>query len=59
MGWILWILFRKHYKGQIIRRRRDVRFNKISELDLEIIEVREYTLLVKIQVTGTTTIVIK
>lgn len=56
---LLWFLFNKHYVGQIIRRTRDLGFNKIDQLDLEIIKIYKNTLKVKFLVTGTTTIVIK
>ncbi len=41
-------LFNTPYQGLIIRRTRDTCFNKIDMLDLEILEVRQFTLKVKI-----------
>lgn len=44
MNKLLWILFKRHYIGQIIYRSRDMNFNKIGNMPQEIVGIHPYTL---------------
>jgi len=59
MNWLLWIFFREHYVGQNIYRTRDLGFNKIGGLKLEVIKIFKESLLVKVTVTGDLIYVVK